>query len=83
MDGALADELGRQLCALLLPEDDPTRLAETWRAWPPHALDGWRDGDPACLRALYALAAAAADRHLADEGGGEPYRLLAAAAARC
>jgi len=81
IDEALARELGRQICSFLLPEDDPTGLAATWRNWPPHALGAWRDSDPACLRALFQLAATAADQHLADEGGGESYRLLAAAAA--
>lgn len=83
-----AMELGRDLCAFLLPEDDPSALAERWRNWPPHQLPAgaviWRDGDPACLVALYAAAAAAADIHLADEGGDPagPYRLLHAAARR-
>jgi len=80
IDDALAQELGRQLCSFLLPEDDPTRLAACWRDWPPHVLGGWRDTDAACLLALFQLAATAADQHLADEGGGESYRLLAAAA---
>lgn len=78
IDPPLAEELGRQLCAFLLPED-PTRLAGLWRDLPPPALGDWRDDDPRCLRALFALAAAAADRFLADEGGGEGYRLLAGA----
>lgn len=81
LDPGLEDELGRQLCAFLLPEDDPARLAGAWRGLPPHALGGWRDGDPACLRALFQLAARAADAFLADEGPepGAAYRLLAAA----
>jgi hypothetical protein len=82
---SVGDDPGRLLCALLLPEDDPAALAGRWRSWPPHAIDApdgaWRDGDRACLRGLFTLAAAAADRHLADEGPepGAPYRLLAAA----
>lgn len=88
VDDDLEAELGRQLCAFLLPEDDPARLAGLWRAWAPHAIDtpqgAWRDGDGRCLQALFGLAAAAADRFLADEGAepGRPYRLLAGAAAR-
>jgi hypothetical protein len=80
--------LGLTLAALLLPEDDPTALAATWRAWPPQRLGTpagpWRDDEPACLLALYEAAARAADLHLADEGGdpGAPYRALAAAARR-
>jgi hypothetical protein len=88
-DEALVAELGRQLCALLLPEDDPAALAAAWRAWPPHALrlpDGgaWPDHHPDCLDELFAAAAESADRHLADEGAraGDPYRLLRAAARR-
>ena len=76
----LTDELGRQLCALLLPEDHPAALAGAWRAWPPHALaEGWSDDLTACRRELFLAAAEAADRHLADEGPapGAPYRLLA------
>ncbi len=79
VDPGLAEELGRQLCAFLLPEDDPTQLAAAWRFLPPAELAGWCDDDPRCLHALYILAAEAADRLLADEGGGEPYRLLATA----
>ncbi|MBN8525106.1 MAG: hypothetical protein J0M02_07210 [Planctomycetes bacterium] len=81
VEGDLADQLGLQLCSFLLPEDDPTLLAAAWRQLAPHELDGWRDASPACLRSLYELAAAAADRHLRDEGEapGQPYRLLAAA----
>ncbi len=81
-------ELGRLICALLLPEDDPTRLAEAWRDLAPHAItapDGaWNDGDPECLDALYGAAAEAADRHLTDETAqpGQPYRLLREALAR-
>ncbi len=88
LDAALVDELGRQLCALLLPEDDPTLLAERWRAWPPHALaspDGdWCDDQPATLHDLFTVAASAADAHLTQEGPdpGAPYRALVAAAAR-
>ncbi len=78
LDPALTSELGRQLCAFLLPED-PTRLAAAWRAWAPHVLGDWHDSDPTCLRAVFQLAGQAADQHLADEGGGEPYRQLAAA----
>jgi len=80
--------LGRGLCAFLLPEDDPTALAATWRAWPPDSLvtaDGpWADDEPRALIALYEAAARAADHHLADEGidPGAPYRALAAAARR-
>ncbi|GDY11356.1 hypothetical protein LBMAG53_02330 [Planctomycetota bacterium] len=83
-----AIELGRDLCAFLLPEDDPSALAERWRNWPPHQLPAgpvtWRDGDPACIVALYRAAADAATVHLADEGGDPagPYRLLHAAARR-
>jgi hypothetical protein len=79
IDAVLIEEAGRQLCAFLLPEDDPTLLAAMWRAWPPHALGDWDDASPACLAALFALAARAADRHLAEEGGGAGYRLLARA----
>ncbi|HAT10303.1 MAG TPA: hypothetical protein DCS97_06860, partial [Planctomycetes bacterium] len=80
IDPVLIEEAGRQLCAFLLPEDDPTRLAAVWRAWPPHALGDWNDASPACLAALFALAARAADHHLSDEGGGAAYWLLAEAA---
>jgi hypothetical protein len=83
LDAGLESELGRQLAALLLPEDDPALLVAAWRAWAPGALalpDGghWRDDDPACLDLLFAVAGEAADRHLADEGPepGAPYRLL-------
>lgn len=83
LDAELEHELGRQLAALLLPEDDPTLLAAAWRAWLPGALalaDGgrWNDNDVRCLGALFAVAAEAADRHLSDEGPdpGGPYRLL-------
>ncbi len=88
IDAELADLLGLQLCALLLPEDDPGALAERWRGWPPNRLltpaGWWEDGGPGCLAELFAAAAEAADRHLADEGGepGAPYRLLLAAARR-
>lgn len=88
VDPHLADDLCRQLCAFLLPEDDPARLAGVWRSWPPHEiktpLGGWSDGDARCLQALFTLAAGAADRFLADEGAepGRPYRLLAEAAGR-
>ena len=88
LDAELDDLLGLQLCALLLPEDDPGALAARWRAWPPGRLltpaGWWQDGDPGCLELLFAAAAQAADRHLADEGGepGAPYRLLLAAARR-
>ncbi len=76
IDAALADELCRQLCAFVLP-DDPTRLAAVWRSLPPPALGDWRGDDPRCLHALFSVAATAADRFLADEGGGDGYRLLA------
>jgi len=88
LDAALDDLLGLQLCALLLPEDDPGTLAARWRHWPPYRLltpsGWWEDGDPGCLEQLFAAAAEAADRHLADEGGepGAPYRLLLEAARR-
>ncbi len=89
IDAELERELGRQLAALLLPEDDPALLAAAWRAWLPGALalpDGsrWTDDDPRCLDALFAVAAEAADRHLSDEGPepGAPYRLLRSALAR-
>jgi hypothetical protein len=89
LDEALVEELARQLAALLLPEDDPGLLMAAWRAWAPSALllpDGspWRDDDPACRDELFAAAAEAADRHLADETAdpGAPYRLLRAAARR-
>ena len=88
IDDGLRDMLGLQLCALLLPEDDPGRLAELWRRWPPHRLltpEGWwEDGAPICLEELFAVAGESADRHLADEGAdpGAPYRLLQAAAQR-
>jgi hypothetical protein len=88
IDPPLADELGRQLCAFLLPEDDPVRLAGIWRTWQPHQIatlhGGWSDGEGRCLQALFKLAAGAADRFLADEGAepGLPYRLLAEAAGR-
>ena len=88
LDRELEGELGRQLCALLLPEDDPWNLAARWRTWRPNLLPApdapWRDSDPACLYELFAAAAAAADLHLAGEGPdpGSPYRQLAAAAVR-
>ena len=86
LDGELRSHLGRQLCGLLLPEDDPGALAEEWRLWPPHQIPVpggvWTDGDPLCLRELFAAAAEAADEHLRDEGPdpAAPYRLLLAAA---
>jgi hypothetical protein len=88
IDDALRDILGLQMCALLLPEDDPGTLAEHWRRWPPHRLltpEGWwEDGAPVCLEELFATAAEAADRHLVDEGAepGAPYRMLQAASRR-
>ena len=92
LDAPLASELGRQLAAFLLPEDDPGELIHQWRAWPPGALTirtpagplTWTDGSPACRDELFAAAAAAADEHLRDEGAdpGAPYRLLRAAAQR-
>lgn len=88
IDRELARELGRQLCAFLLPEDDPGELAARWRSWGPAQLltptGAWQDGNPACLRELFAVAAEAADEHLGDEGPapGAPYRLLWAAAGR-
>jgi hypothetical protein len=81
IDGPLRADLQRQLCALLLPED-PGRLAETWRTWPPHTLGAGADDDGALIPDLFATAAEAADRYLADDGGGAPYRLLAEAARR-
>lgn len=89
LDAPLMTELGRQLCAFLLPEDDPAQLTTAWRAWPPHALgtgDGdWRDDQPQTLIGLFAIAAHSADQHLRDEGAdpGAPYRLLGSALARC
>ena len=79
LDRELVRELGRQLCALLLPEDDPGALAGRWRAWPPATLGSWHDGSSACLRELFLAAAESADEHLADEGPtpGAPYRMLA------
>lgn len=88
VDPTLRDGLGLQMCALLLPEDDPGRLAELWRSWPPHRLQTpegwWEDGAPVCLEELFATAAEAADRHLIDEGTepGAPYRILQKAARR-
>ena len=79
LDRELVSELGRQLCALLLPEDDPGALAGLWRTWPPANLGRWHDGSNACLRELFLAAAEAADEHLAEEGPtpGTPYRMLA------
>jgi len=91
LDRELASTLGRQLAALLLPEDDPGLLAAAWRAWPPTliptATGPWRDDRPECLVALFTVAALAADEHLQDEvqsgnAPGDPYRMLAAAAGR-
>lgn len=85
IDDRTAEELGRILCAFLLPEDDPGLLAGAWRGWAPHHVatgsGPWRDDDPRCLHRLFLAAAAAADRFLADEGParGAPYRMLAAA----
>jgi hypothetical protein len=81
IDGPLRADLQRQLCALLLPED-PGRLAEVWRTWPPHGLPGGAADDGTLIPDLFAAAAEAADRYLADDGGGAPYRLLAEAARR-
>lgn len=88
LDRELCRELGRQLCAFLLPEDNPGELAPRWRAWAPTELatsaGAWRDGQPACLTELFAVAAEAAAEHLGDEGPdpAAPYRLLWAAAKR-
>lgn len=84
VDAELDSRLLRTLAACLLPEDDPTALAERWRAWPPHALDDQRRDDaPTCLLALYAAAIRAAEMHLSDEPfAAEPYRALHAAALR-
>ena len=84
LDEPLRSDAQRLLCALLLPED-PTDLAAAWRFLPPAALaapaiDG---NDPRVIAGLFALAADAADRHLAGDGGGDAYRHLAAAARRC
>lgn len=88
LDRELIRELGRQFCALLLPEDDPAQLASLWRAWTPSHLDTpngpWHDSQPACLRELFATAAESAAEHLGDEGPdpAAPYRLMHAAAKR-
>ncbi len=88
LDRELTRELGRQLCALLLPEEQPLELAGRWRTWPTDAIavPGGRftDGTPATLRELFAVAAEAATEHLADEGPdpGAPYRTLWEAAGR-
>ena len=88
LDRELRRELGRQLCALLLPEDHPEELAACWRAWPPHSLatanGPWNDHQPACLAELFAAAAESADEHLGEEGPdpAAPYRLLWEAAKR-
>ena len=82
VDRELARELGRQLCAFLLPEDDPGELAPRWRAWAPSSITTangiWQDGQAACLRELMAVAAEAAAEHLGDEGPdpAAPYRLM-------
>ncbi len=88
LDRDLIRELSRQLCALLLPEDDPAQLAGCWREWAPHLLETvngpWSDCQPACLRELFAAAAESAAEHLGDEGPdpAAPYRLLHEAAKR-
>jgi hypothetical protein len=88
LDDALAEELGRTLCAFLLPEDDPLGLAPAWLAWPPAqcaCLPGSPDhGDARILEQLFAASAEAADRHLGEEGAdpGRPYRLLHASLLR-
>ncbi len=88
LDRELCRELGRQLCAFLLPEEDPGDLAPRWREWSPHALHtsagAWLDGQPACLIELFAVAAESAAEHLGDEGPdpGAPYRLMWTAAKR-
>ncbi len=88
IDRELRRELGRQLCALLLPEDQPEELAAQWRAWAPHTLatmaGPWHDSQAACLKELFAVAAESAAEHLADEGPdpAAPYRLLWEAAKR-
>ena len=82
LDRELSRELGRQMCALLLPEDHPEELAARWRAWPPNSLETptgpWRDNLAACLTELFAVAAESANEHLGDEGPdpAAPYRLL-------
>ena len=82
LDRELTRELGRQLCALLLPEDHPEELAARWRAWAPNSLETptglWRDRLAACLTELFAVAAESANEHLGDEGPdpAAPYRLL-------
>jgi hypothetical protein len=80
LDPGLVEELARQMCAFLLPEDDPTALAGRWRGWPPHALGIWRDADPGCLVALYGCAAAASRRFGANLAEADGYGLLAVAA---
>ncbi len=88
LDRELIRDLGRLLCALLLPEDDPTQLAADWRAWSPATLETangpWHDHQSACLAELFAAAAESAAEHLGDEGPdpAAPYRLLHAAAKR-
>ncbi|MEK7414595.1 MAG: hypothetical protein AAB263_14875, partial [Planctomycetota bacterium] len=85
VEAELGSELGRQLCALLLPDDDPALLAGVWRSWSPASIATssgvWRDNDPACLRALFTVAAVAADTFLVNENPslGDAYRLLATA----
>ena len=82
LDRELTRELGRQMCALLLPEDHPEELAARWRAWAPNSLETptgpWRDSQAACLTELFAVAAESANEHLGDEGPdpAAPYRLL-------
>ncbi len=88
LDAELRSDLGRTLCAFLLPEDDPLTLAALWRTWPPgmihHPEGTWSDQDPRCQRELFAAAADAAAAHLADESGdpAAPYRWLWEAAGR-
>lgn len=81
LDAPLRADLQRQLCALLLPEN-PGELAGRWREWPPANMASHDDGEGWMLTALFAAAADAADRYLADDGGGDDYRVLAEAARR-
>lgn len=78
----LTDRLQRSLAALLLPEDDPSLLAEHWCRWPPHTCHlgdtTLHDHDPALITALYNQAILAAENYLHDEPSNSPaaYRLL-------